>query len=87
MSDEKKTPASTPPDLAAALTNLRAQAERLPEDHREAALRHVDELERHAKGNAPDTLRMRIALRALEAFGDLVPYISAAANALSNVGA
>jgi hypothetical protein len=83
----QKPPGSEPPDLATALSDLRARAEELPDAHREEALRHVDELEEHAKADAPDTLRMRLTLKALEAFGDLVPYISAAANALSNVGA
>ena len=79
--------ASEKPDLGAAIRELRSHAEQLPGEQRESALRHVEELEEHARREVPDTLRMRIALRGLEAFGELLPYISAAANALSNVGA
>lgn len=86
MTDGKNEPAR-PRDLRGALADLRARAEKLPETHREAALEHVDRLEEHANSHAPDTLRMRVLLKGLETFGDLLPYISAAANALSNVGA
>jgi hypothetical protein len=86
MTDAKNEPAS-PRDLRGALAELRVRAEKLPEEHRDTALEHVDRLEEHARAHAPDTLRMRVLLKGLERFGDLVPYISAAANALSNVGA
>jgi hypothetical protein len=86
MTDGKNEPAP-PRDLHGALAELRARVEELPEAHREAALEHVGRLEEHAKSHAPDTLRMRVLLKGLETFGDLIPYISAAANALSNVGA
>jgi hypothetical protein len=86
MSDVKNEPAP-PSDLRGALADLRARAEKLPDTHREAALEHVGRLEEHARSHTPDTLRMRVLLKGLETFGDLVPYLSAAANALSNVGA
>jgi hypothetical protein len=86
MTDGKNGP-PPPRDLRGALAELRARAEKLPDEHRDAALEHVDQLDEHARSHPPDTLRMRVLLKGLEAFGDLVPYISAAANALSNVGA
>jgi hypothetical protein len=76
-----------PRDLRGALNELRGRAEKLPDAHREAALEHVDRLEEHAEAPAPDTLRMRVLLKGLETFGDLVPYIATVAKALSDVGA
>jgi hypothetical protein len=76
-----------PRDLRGALTELRVRAESLPEAHREAALEHVDRLQEHAESHVPDTLRMRVLLKGLETFGELIPYIATVAKALSDVGA
>jgi hypothetical protein len=74
-------------DLAPLLLQLRERVHTLPERERTVALEHVDRLHKEMSGERPDTLRMKVWLKGLEAFAPLTPFVAQVLNALANVGA
>ncbi|MGA2447323.1 MAG: hypothetical protein ABTD50_01465 [Polyangiaceae bacterium] len=75
-----------PHALSSLLTQLHEHASVLPERDREVALEHVTRLQRAASSKSPDTVRMRVWLKGLEAFAPLIPAVGRVLEALADVG-
>jgi hypothetical protein len=73
-------------DLSSLLTQLHNHASELPERDREVALEHVVRLQRAASSENPDTIRMKVWLKGLEAFAPLIPVVGRVLDALSDIG-
>jgi hypothetical protein len=73
-------------DLSSLLTQLHEHASVLPERDREVALEHVVRLQHAASSENPDTVRMKVWLKGLEAFGPLIPVVGRVLDALSDIG-
>jgi hypothetical protein len=73
-------------DLSSLLAQLREHASVLPERDREVALEHVVRLQHAASSEKPDTVRMKVWLKGLEAFAPLIPVVGRVLDALSDIG-
>lgn len=73
-------------NLSSLLTQLHEHASELPERDREVALEHVLRLQHAASSENPDTIRMKVWLKGLEAFAPLIPVVGRVLDALSDIG-